>query len=114
MTDQTDQPKRKTYRPDDGTRVFAVRYQWPEFDLIWETVGAEDENDANEYVAELQSTVTGRRPTIIKTVELLFDPKSGQYQPAFSDATKTPDPSPCPVCGALNWPNVTICETCGF
>ncbi len=101
--------RRNTYRPGDGTRVFAVRYQWPGFDPIWETVGAEDENDANEYVAEGQSTINHIRPTIIKTVEL-FCNASGQYQPT----PKIPDPSPCPVCGALNWPDVKICETCGF
>lgn len=27
---------------------------------------------------------------------------------------KIPDPSPCTVCGALNWTGVEICETCGF
>jgi hypothetical protein len=86
---QKNMTKRRTYRPGDGTRVFAVRYQWPGFDPVWETVGAEDENDASEHVAEAQSTVFDERPLIIKTVELFFDPKSGQYQPALSDATKT-------------------------
>lgn len=110
----TDQLKRKTYRPGDGIRVFAVRYQWPGFDPVWEAVGAEDENDASEYIAELQSTIWGDRPIIIKTVELFYDNAARQYQPAPSNATKIPDPSPCPVCGALNWPNVTICETCDY
>lgn len=102
--------RRKTYRPGGGTRVFAIRYQWPGLDPVWESVGALDGNDAGKYVAEEQSTVDGARPAIIKTVELFYDGDQYQYQPQ----KKTPDPSPCQVCGALNWPDVKICETCGF
>ncbi len=73
--------KRNTYKPGDGTRVFAVQFQWPDANPEWLTIGATDENDANEYVATLNETISGSRPSITRTVELFYDTESRQYQP---------------------------------